>query len=256
MKFLSILKKAAFPAIMAILALLCFVLVIFMGSSVNTSVGYYFYLSLFSVPAISFVLLALWQVKKPSHFQVITVITGVLIPLYLIASLIGLFIFSFAYQLDQSTSDPNKYSTVMRMTVSNNRMSHFPKRIPSDAYNIKFDYWESNWLDANMGCHLSFRATPDTIASLQAKLQKKNKGIKASDYEVPSIMSNDGIFDEDAYSYFGLNYDDTYYGSEDVTFYLFAELSNYRECEWGAAVIHSEHRIIYNYFYNCEYAGE
>lgn len=161
-RILTGIKKAPFPAGMAIISLILFVLVYY-SITIKTVYPCYKAGLLFAVPFLCFLLLTFLRVKSLITAPVSNVFTAVLIPLLAIGMLIILFLLSIDAAATDTT-DTSKYEKVLSLTAypQNPLVKHFPDKIPSDAQN-SFFYYTPRFLQGGEVIALRFETDLQTI---------------------------------------------------------------------------------------------
>jgi|GEM_PF-5922386 len=183
--------------------------------------------------------------------MLITILTAAMSVLFIMVSMIFLLMFSMD-SVSEKTTDPQMYGKVMKIKKSGNKgFSVFPKKIPANATDVEFSYNATHWQDPYEFCHLSFKASSETIQKLENELAQKTKEVTYNEWltHLPSVQSaNDTYFFENPITFFGLSdkYNEITESLITAHFYLFTEYSiSIRPIRYGAVVFPDENLIIY-----------
>ena len=132
-------KKALFPGIMAILALLAFVLAVWILYSATVVPAWGLWLLLL-IPAAVFGGIWILSRKEILSTKAANIVTGVLVPVFLIGGIVFSLILLFRSAL-ATVTDPAYYGKVHSLYKNSEWTEFFPDTIPEDAENVRFSYY-------------------------------------------------------------------------------------------------------------------
>jgi hypothetical protein len=147
-------------------------------SVTNIFVGIWSYVALF-VPAVLFVLIALFAHKLKWKPLVIKIATSVVVLLFFIYLF---FFFTFFQSQGYTTEDVRNYPRVMHKmeTTKSEVIKLFPHEIPSNAKDVQFGYCAYSGVDGSTNLSLAFSLESERLAQyeeqLEAIAQYKNEG--------------------------------------------------------------------------------
>lgn len=176
-------KNASLPAFFAICAFICF-LIVYWLMTVQKIEPFYFLGLIFILPSLTLGLIAWLAGRGKLNRGISIILTAILVPIFMISSLFGVFIIAF---LDTSATVTNatRYERTLKLAnyTEKDHLVIFPKKIPKNANNTYFYYNMSAWQEYSETVVLRFSTDKETIKVFEGQFKKQAIEIDNKDYK-------------------------------------------------------------------------
>lgn len=186
-------EKATFPFMMTIVSFFAFIFVfsIVTFRSVNP---YYLTGLIFAIPSVCFGTITILSLKKKLSSATSSIITGVLIPIFVIVMFFVL-LFMIFDSVTSITTDIKRYETALATTGYPNNVltKSFPKQVPKNSSNVKFHY-NPAFLQGGEDLVLQFKTDSESIANYKAEFSEQANEFTNSKMTLPDYDYAQGSF--------------------------------------------------------------